>query len=148
MLKGGESFRVPATWDEVYPHRHGVGWYWRKVRIPSSARGRVIQIHFAAVRERAEVFWNRKLVGYSIEGFTPFTVDVTQEARFEEDNLLAVRVTNPGGGYSWMDFNPIVWGDVHLPDSHDFGGIWQDVEPASRSHGSLTGRLRGALGRP
>ena len=128
MLKSGEAFRVPATWDEVYPHRHGVGWYWRKVRIPSAARGMVIQLRFAAVRERAEVYWNGRLAGYSLDGFTPFIVDVTRGARFNDGNLLAVRVTNPGGGYSWMDFNPIPWGDVHLPDSHDFGGIWQDVD--------------------
>ena len=128
MLKGGEAFRVPATWDEVYPHRHGVGWYWRQVRITAAARGMSIQLRFAAVRERAEVYWNGRLVGYSLDGFTPFTVDVTREAKFDADNLLAVRVTNPGGGYSWMDFNPIPWGDVHLPDSHDFGGIWQDVD--------------------
>src|SRR5664279_3236367 len=39
LTKNGESCRVPATWDEVYPHRHGVGWYWRTVRIPKSAAG-------------------------------------------------------------------------------------------------------------
>jgi hypothetical protein len=128
MLKKGEPYRVPATWDEVYPHHHGVGWYWRKVRIPSAAKGMILQLRFAAVRERAEVYWNGRLVGYSVEGFTPFFADVTREARYGEDNLLAVRVTNPGGGNSWIDFKPISWGDVHLPDSHDFGGIWQDVD--------------------
>jgi beta-galactosidase/beta-glucuronidase len=105
-----------------------VGWYWRKVRIPSAAKGMILQLRFAAVRERAEVYWNGRLVGYSLEGFTPFLVDVTAAAHYGKDNLLAVRVTNPGGGSSWMDFNPIPWGDVHLPDSHDFGGIWQDVD--------------------
>ncbi len=128
MLKKGEPYRVPATWDEVYPHHHGVGWYWRQVRIPAAARGMTLQLRFAAVRLRAEVYWNGRLVGYSLEGFTPFLVDITRQARYGEDNLLAVRVTNPGGGSSWMDFNPIPWGDVHLPDSHDFGGIWQDVD--------------------
>ncbi len=128
MLKKGVPFRVPATWDEVYPRHHGVGWYWRKVRIPSTARGKLIQLRFAAVRLRAEVYWNRKLVGYSIEGSTPFVVNITPQVRYGEDNLLAVRVTNPGGGNSWVDFYPIRWGDVHLPDSHDFGGIWQNVD--------------------
>ena len=128
MLKKGEPYRVPATWDEAYPHRHGVGWYWRSVRIPIGVKGMSLRLRFAAVRLRAEVYWNRQLVGYSREGSTPFTVDVTRAVRYGEENLLAVRVTNPGGGYSWMDFNPIPWGDVHLPDSHDFGGIWQDVD--------------------
>jgi len=96
MLKHGESYPVPATWDEVYPRHHGVGWYWRKVRIPNAAKGMILQVRFAAVRERAEVYWNGRLVGYSVEGFTPFLVDITPEARYDQDNLLAVRVTNPG----------------------------------------------------
>jgi hypothetical protein len=128
MLKLGEPYRVPATWNEVYPRQHGVGWYWRTVRIPPNAKGKVIRLRFGAVRLRAEVFWNRRLVGYSLEGSTPFEVDVTPFVRYDGDNLLAVRVTNPGGGTSWMDTFPIHWGKVALPDSLDCGGIWQDVE--------------------
>ena len=128
MLKKGMPYQVPATWDEVYPRHHGVGWYWRTVQIPSTAKGKLIRVRFAAVRLRAEVYLNRNLVGYSLEGFTPFAVDITPRVHYGEDNVLAVRVTNPGGGNSWVDFNPIRWGDVHLPDSHDFGGIWQNVD--------------------
>jgi hypothetical protein len=128
MLKKGTSFQVPGTWDEVYPRHHGVGWYWRSVQIPHRAKGKLIQLMFAAVRLRAEVYLNRQLVGYSLDGFTPFVVDITPVVRYGEDNLLAVRVTNPGGGNSWADFNPIPWGNVRLPDSHDFGGIWQSVD--------------------
>ncbi len=128
MLKRGQPYTVPATWDEHFPHHHGAGWYWRELRIPTAARGKLIRLSFAAVRQHAEVYLNRKLVGYSLEGFTPFVVDITAAARYNEPNLLAVRVTNAGGGDSWADFVPIVWGDVHLPDSHDFGGIWQHVD--------------------
>ena len=128
MLKKGTPYQVPGTWDELYPRHHGVGWYWRSVQIPHSAKGKLIQLRFAAVRLRAEVYLNRQLVGYSLEGFTPFVVDITPVVHYGEDNLLAVRVTNPGGGNSWADFNPIPWGDVQLPDSHDFGGIWQGVD--------------------
>jgi hypothetical protein len=128
MLKSGRPYRVPATWDEAYPRRHGVGWYWRSVRIPQNAKGKMLRLRFRAARLRAEVFWNRQLVGYSLEGSTPFEVDITPVVRYGSDNLLAVRVTNPGGGTSWMDFMPIKWGKVALPDSRDCGGIWQDVE--------------------
>jgi hypothetical protein len=40
MLKRGQPYRVPATWNEVYPRQHGVGWYWRPVSIPTSAKGK------------------------------------------------------------------------------------------------------------
>jgi beta-galactosidase len=128
MLKLGKPYRVPATWNEVYPRQHGVGWYWRPVRIPTSAKGKVIRLRFGAVRLRAEVFWNRRLVGYNLEGSTPFEVDITPFVRYDGDNLLAVRVTNPGGGTSSTDTVPIRWGKVALPDSRDCGGIWQDVD--------------------
>ncbi|MGD0007389.1 MAG: sugar-binding domain-containing protein [Terriglobia bacterium] len=128
MLKQGQPYRVPATWDEAYPRHHGVGWYWRAIQIPSTARGKVIRLRFAAVRLRAEVYLNRQLVGYSLDGSTPFEIDITHAVRYGAENLLAVRVTNPGGGTSWIDFLPIQWGKVQLPDSHDFGGIWQDAD--------------------
>lgn len=127
MLKLGRPFPVPATWDEVYPRHHGVGWYWRTFHLPKSDKGKVIRLKFGAVRLRAEVYLNRRLVGYSLEGSTPFEVNITHFLRFGADNLLAVRITNPGGGTSWHDFDAIAWGNVDIPDSHDFGGIWQNV---------------------
>jgi hypothetical protein len=55
-------------------------------------------------------------------------VDITPYVRYDSDNLLVVRVTNPGGGTSSTDTDPIRWGKVALPDSRDCGGIWQDVD--------------------
>jgi hypothetical protein len=128
MLKKGEAISVPSTWEEKYPDYDGAAWYWRGLQIPQEYQGKVLRIRFGAVRHRAEVYINRQLVGYNLEGFTPFEVDVTGEVEYGKENLLAVRVTDPGGGNSWQDYNPIPFGDVNLPDSHNFGGIWQDVE--------------------
>ncbi len=128
MFSRGIQIDVPSTWEEIEPEYDGVAWYWKKIKIPEEWKDKIIRIKFWAVRYRAEVYLNKKLVGYNIEGSTPFIVDITDFVRYGAENVLAVRVTDPGGGNSWMDFNPIKFGDVQLPDSHNFGGIWQDVE--------------------
>ena len=80
-------------------------------------------------RLRAEVYWNRQLVGYSLEGFTPFSwISPAAGAATAKTTSWPSALPIPAAGTSWVDFNPIPWGDVHLPDSHDFGGIWQDVD--------------------
>ena len=128
MLKQGEPMPVPSTWEEKYPDYDGVAWYWRQLEIPQEYQGKVLRLKFWAVRHRAEVYLNQKLIGYSLEGSTPFEVDISDAVKYGRKNLLAVRVTDPGGGDNWRDYNPIAFGEVNLPDSHNFGGIWQDVE--------------------
>ncbi len=72
---------------------------------------------------RAEVFLNRTLVGYSIMEELPFTCDLTAATDPGGRNTLAIRITNPGGRYDWIDGDTIEWGNVKLPRSHGFGGL-------------------------
>ena len=101
----------------------GVSWWWRAIEIPAGFRGRRILLTVRGARMRAEVFLNRKLVGYSIMEELPFVCDLTAAANPGSDNLLAIRITNPGGRYDWIDGDTIEWGRVKLPRSHGFGGI-------------------------
>jgi hypothetical protein len=101
----------------------GVSWWYRTVRVPESASPRRILLRFEAVRMRAEVFVNRRLVGYDLVGNTPFEVDLTGTVRPGETFQLAVRVTDPGGNFDWRDGNTIKWGQVQVPGGHGFGGI-------------------------
>lgn len=54
---------------------------------------------------RAEVYLDGKLVAYDLIGETPFHVDITDEAKPGTEQLLAIRVTNPGGNFHWQDFD-------------------------------------------
>jgi hypothetical protein len=47
----------------------------------------------------------------------------TAAARPGAANRLAIRITNPGGRYDWVDGTTIAWGKVNLYRSHGFGGI-------------------------
>jgi len=101
----------------------GVSWWVRRVTIPETTLPQTLLLKFDAVRLRAEVFVNRKLVGYDVVGNTPFEVDITDAARPGEEIELAVRVTDPGGNFDWRDSSPFRWGDYVIPMSHGFGGI-------------------------
>ena len=106
----------------------GVSWWWRTLQIPSSSSGKRVLLRFEAVRERAEVYLDDKLVGYDIVGSTPFEADVTEYVKPGQKCQLAVRVTNPGGTFSWGDVAQQPWGKFKLPLSRNFSGITGPVK--------------------
>ncbi|HZL99401.1 MAG TPA: glycoside hydrolase family 2 TIM barrel-domain containing protein, partial [Planctomycetota bacterium] len=106
------GFDVPAGWLQAVPEAEGAP----RLGLP------VAELQFEAVRLRAEVFLNETLVGYDAVGNTPFAMDVTRALRAGR-NTLAVRVTDPGGNFSWEDFDAQPWGRHTLPASHGFGGV-------------------------
>ena len=74
----------------------GVSWWFRTIKLPATLKGRRVLIHFESVRMRAEIYLDRKLVGYDMIGESPFDVDITEAVKPGEEQLLAVRVTLAG----------------------------------------------------
>jgi len=101
----------------------GVSWWWREIEIPAAMSGQRILLDVRGARLRAEVFLNEVLVGYSIMEELPFECDLTDAARPGQRNRLAIRITNPGGRYDWVDGGNLHWGEVNLFRSHGFGGL-------------------------
>ena len=121
---------VPGTVEEYLQQSPGpdgdltgVSWWIRPIDIPTADTPRRILLRFESVRERAEVFINRRLVAYDIVGSSPFEADITAFTRPGERCELAVRVTDPGGNFDWRDSRAMRWGEHRLPLSHGFGGI-------------------------
>jgi beta-galactosidase len=106
---------------------YGVSWWWRDISIPQSFCGKRILLHIRGARQRAEVYLNQKLVGYSILEELPFECDLTAAAKPGEKNQLAIRITNPGGRLDWVDGNRIAWGGHEFQKSHGFGGIDRSI---------------------
>jgi beta-galactosidase len=126
----GLAAAVPGTAEEYLQtvpgpegDLNGVSWWWRAVQIPAANTPRRLTLHFEAVRQRAEIYVNRRLVGYDLIGNSPFDVDLTGVAQPGETIQLAVRVTDPGGNLDWRDGATITWGKNRLLGSHAFGGI-------------------------
>ena len=80
-------------------------------------------LHVRGARQRAEVYLNQKLVGYSIMEELPFECDLSAAA-VPGRNRLAIRITNPGGRLDWVDGRfTLNWGGMTFQKSHGFGGL-------------------------
>ena len=119
-----DEYRFETADDEVKNGAYyGVSWWWRAITIPADFKGKRIFLHVRGARQRAEVYLNRRLVGYSIMEELPFECDVTAAAQPGAPNQLAIRITNPGGRLDWVDGNRITWGNATFQKSHGFGGL-------------------------
>ncbi len=110
----------PAVSNGCYT---GVSWWWRRFMVPTVKPGQRLVVTFRGARLRAEVYCNGRLCGYSILGELPFEADVTEAAQPFKENVLAVRLTNPGGRFDWRDSVPFQWGRYTLPATPGFGGL-------------------------
>jgi hypothetical protein len=127
---------VPGTveeylyhWDPAKPENKlsqgmtGVSWWYRTFDVPASLAGRRVSLEFESARLRAEVYLDHKLVGYNMVDGTPFRVELTGLLKAGEKAQLAVRITSPGGIWSWEDFKVMNWGKAVIPVDHGFSGI-------------------------
>lgn len=156
--QAGMGVTLPATVEEFYfnktPSRtaastspsaivtaegyyQGVSWWYRSFTPPSLRPGERLVFYFPAGRLRSEVYVNGKLVGYNIISEAPFTADATDALNLGGTNLLAVRITNPGGRLDWIDFLTMRWGKYTLPATHAFGGLAGGVEMQMRASPSV-----------
>jgi hypothetical protein len=131
-LDAGAPIMVPAITDDVRASYHGVSWWSRAITL--SGLDHAI-LRFEAARLRVEIFLDGELIGYDIEGYTPFEIAIPDHLNSAGDHRLDVRITNPGGSDNWEDLKPIRWSGKTLPSSQDFGGIWQPVSLIE--HGGL-----------
>jgi hypothetical protein len=119
-----DEYKFETTDDEVKNGAYyGVSWWWRDLPIPAGYTGKRILLHIRGARQRAEVYLNGKLVGYSIMEELPFECDLTAAALPGKRNQIAIRITNPGGRLDWVDGNRLSWGGMEFQKSHGFGGI-------------------------
>src|ERR1700683_1651973 len=113
----------------------GVSWGFRAFTPPALRPGERLVFSFPGAKLRAEVYVNGHLVGYNVVSEIPFTADATDALKLGEPNQLAVRITNPGGHFSWGDNETQKWGSYAFPITKGFGGLSGGVTMAV--HGSV-----------
>jgi hypothetical protein len=101
----------------------GVSWWYRTFTPPALQPGERLIFSFPGARLRVEVYVNGHLIAYNMVSEIPFTADATDALKPGESNQLAVRITNPGGSFSWGDNDLQKWGSYELPVSKGFGGL-------------------------
>lgn len=134
-----EAQRGPGTSFQVGSYL-GVSWWWRQVEVPKFKAGQRVVVYFRGARLRAEVYCNGKLCGYTIMTELPFQADITDAVKPGQPAQLAVRITNPGGHFDWIDFGSsrFSWGKYLFPPSRGFGGMDDHIRMAVRDGISVT----------
>jgi len=131
---GWEKINLPHTWnvwdsfDDRDPsgdpdfeiaeyYYRGPGWYRKNIFIPGSDTGKRIFIEFEAANAVANIWVNEIEVGKHIGGYAGFKFDITNQIKFDKENIIAVRVDN---SYNY-DIPP------QRADYTMYGGIYRDV---------------------
>lgn len=91
-LRVGRTGSLPWT---------GVGWYRKKLSIPTTEKGKKCFIEFDGAMSHAVVYLNGDSVGTWPYGYASFSLDLTDKIRFGKDNQLAVRLENPEESSRW-----------------------------------------------
>lgn len=122
-FNGGEYVNADSDPQVKNGNYEGVSWWWRNIAVPAGFAGKTVILHVRGARQRAEVYLNQKLVGYSMIEETGFDCDLTRAVRPGQVNQLAIRITNPGGRLDWGDWMTRTWGGTTFFLSHGFGGL-------------------------
>ncbi|MBN1516465.1 DUF4982 domain-containing protein [Candidatus Sumerlaeota bacterium] len=92
----------------------GIGWYRKHFQLQEEDRDKRIYIDFDGAMSNSQVWLNGHLVGGWPYGYTSFRLDLTPWLKYDEENVLAVRLNNlpdssrwyPGGGlyrHVWLE---------------------------------------------
>jgi len=98
-FKDGISIPVPSSFqdfftDKKYKEYTGDVWYQKEFFIDEAFKNKDIDIRFFAATHRATVYLNGKEIFFHEGGFTPFSVNINKEVKFNEKNILVVKVNN------------------------------------------------------
>ena len=72
----------------------GVGWYRKIFSVDKADAGKIFRIEFDGVYMNSEVFINGVSLGVRPYGYISFSYDLTPYLKWDEPNVLAVRVDN------------------------------------------------------
>jgi beta-galactosidase len=79
----------------------GIGWYRKKLDIPSSWTGRQIHVEFDGAMSHAKVYMNGEFIGEWPYGYASFGFDLTPYIHAGGENILAVRLENKEHSSRW-----------------------------------------------
>ncbi|MCI5509944.1 MAG: beta-glucuronidase [Eubacterium sp.] len=98
-VPGDEVIPVPASFQDFYTDKDtreyaGDMWYEKDVFVPGEWEGKNIFVRFSCATHRAQVFVNGMKITEHEGGFLPFSADVTDVIRYNEENKVVVKVNN------------------------------------------------------
>ena len=79
----------------------GTGWYRKHFSLDESLKGKEIRIDFGGVYMNATVWVNGEQLGTHPYGYTPFSFDITDYVKFDEENVITVKVDHQTPSSRW-----------------------------------------------
>ena len=131
-----QPVRLPHTCKETPFHYFDESLYQmdsgyrRHLQVPADWQGKQILLTFEGAAHDSTVFCNGKKVGEHHCGYTAFTVDLTDNVLYGQDNLLCVRLD------SRENLNVPPFG--YVIDYMTYGGIYRDVRLEVKEKVSLS----------
>lgn len=96
-LKNAGKVGAIHTWnvEEGSEDTWGIGWYEHTVFAPAEWMDKRVWVRFGAVYHDAVIYCNGKEIDKHMNsGYTPFTVELTDYLKLEEENFLRIKVSN------------------------------------------------------
>ncbi len=145
------------------PQWTGVCWYKKVFSIDYSQKGKHIGILIEAAMNDATAWLNGLEIRHHLGGYLPFYLDITENVRFDSDNILMIRLDNrenpsipPGKPLNKLDFNYysgiyrnaylVVKDRLHLTDALEIdtvqgGGLMVHTEQISGKEAVLSASI-------
>ncbi|AUO05897.1 glycoside hydrolase family 2 [Paenibacillus jamilae] len=104
---------MPYGGNQAYLPRWSVGWYRKHFNVEPSSPKQRVYIQFDGIHSNSEVWLNGHFVGKRPYGYVSFQYDLTPYIRWDEENVIAVKVDNtllpPDRWYSGAGIYRNVW---------------------------------------
>lgn len=119
----------------------GVGWYRKTFKADKNLIGKKTFIDFDGVYSNSEVWINGKSLGARPYGYISFRYDLTKYIKFDDDNVIAVRVDNSeqpnSRWYSGCGIYRNVWLTITDPVHLDLWGTYVTTPEISREKATV-----------
>ena len=95
----GEQVPVPSSYndfftEEKYKNYVGNVWYKKEFYLNDEFKNKDINLRFDGAAHEAYVFLNGTLVRHHIGGFLPFSISINDLVKWNEKNLIVVKLNN------------------------------------------------------
>lgn len=99
----------------------GMGWYRKRFDAPTAWKEQRVLLEFEGAYHNAELWLNGRVLAEHPYGYTGFFVDLTDLLKFDQPNVLAVRLNSSGSPHTrwyagsgiyrhvWLHVNPMVY---------------------------------------
>lgn len=136
-LTGSRPMAVPGSWNEQYDDLFGyldLAWYVKKVYVPSCWQGQRIFIRVGSAVYLGTVYLNGVKIGSHEGGHLPFAFEITDQVKWDQENVLAISVENvlkpervPSGNMPGNDMSMFMSTPKTTYDFYPFSGIHRPV---------------------